>query len=195
MLPQIVFATNNAHKLGEVRRMLAGRYEVLSLGDIGCREEIPETGATLRDNALQKARYVAGRYGCDCFADDTGLEVEALGGEPGVHSARYAPGAGHDDRANMRLLLERMEGVANRRARFVTVIALIRSGREECVTGIVEGRIAEAPDGDSGFGYDPVFIPEGHDVSFARMGDDAKNAISHRCRATEALSRLLDNPE
>lgn len=189
--PALVFATNNAHKLDEVRAILGDRCRVLSLSDIGCHEEIPETGSTLRENALQKALYVSSHYGCDCFADDTGLMCDALGGEPGVRSARYAPGAGHDDKANMRLLLANMEDKDNRNARFVTVIALVAGGEEHIVEGFVEGTIAREPRGDSGFGYDPVFVPAGGTVSFAQMTAQDKNAISHRRRATDRLVATL----
>lgn len=190
-VPTLVFATNNAHKLHEVRSILGDRCRVLSLSDIGCHEDIPETGDTLEENALIKARHVASVYGCDCFADDTGLEVDALGGAPGVRSARYAPGSGHDDKANMRLLLNNMSGQSDRAAHFSTVIALICGGSEYTVRGRVDGSIALEPRGDHGFGYDPVFVPDGSPLSFAQMDADAKNAISHRRRATDALVRLL----
>ena len=191
-MQEIVFATNNQHKLSELRRIVGKRFRILSLSDIGCHEDIPETADTLRGNALQKARYVREHYGYDCFADDTGLMVDALGGEPGVYSARYA-GSGHDSAANMRLLLENMRGVTDRSARFVTVIALILNGEELTFEGCVEGEILTAPEGDGGFGYDPVFRPEGFDISFALMTADAKNAISHRGRATARLMEYLDH--
>lgn len=190
-MQEIVFATNNQHKLSELRRIVGGRFHILSLSDIGCHEDIPETADTLAGNALQKARYVKEHYGYDCFADDTGLMVDALGGAPGVYSARYA-GPGHDSAANMKLLLENMTGRTDRTARFMTVIALILNGRELTFEGTVEGEILTAPEGDGGFGYDPVFRPEGHDVSFALMSADAKNAISHRGRATARLIQYLD---
>lgn len=189
---ELVFATNNQHKLAELRRIAGDRYRILSLADIGCHDDIPETAPTLEGNALLKARWVKERYGYDCFADDTGLMVDALDGAPGVYSARYA-GPGHDSAANMRLLLSNMEGVTDRRARFVTVIALIMDGRELTFTGTVEGEILTAPDGEGGFGYDPVFRPEGETLSFARMSPDAKNAISHRGRATAALISYLSS--
>lgn len=191
-MQEIVFATNNQHKLSELRRIVGKRFRILSLSDIGCHEDIPETADTLRGNALQKARYVREHYSYDCFADDTGLMVDALGGEPGVYSARYA-GPGHDSAANMRLLLENMRGVTDRSARFVTVIALILNGQELTFEGCVEGEILTAPEGDGGFGYDPVFRPEGFDISFALMTADAKNAISHRGRATARLMEYLDH--
>ena len=187
---QIVFATNNTHKLSEIRRMTAGRFEVLSLADIGCHDDIPETAVTLRGNAELKARYVKNKYGYDCFADDTGLMVDALDGAPGVYSARYA-GQGHDSEANMALLLKNMEGKNDRAARFVTVIALILGEELKCFEGVVEGEILTVRQGDNGFGYDPVFKPSESEVSFAMMSDDEKNAISHRGRATAALMEYL----
>ncbi len=191
---KIVFATNNTHKLDEMRGILGSGVELLSLADIGCHDDIPETANTLEGNAIQKARYIASRYHADCFADDTGLEVDALGGEPGVLSARYAGGAGHDSEANMRKLLARLGGNADRRARFRTVIALARSCEEADFTlfeGTVEGIITAAPQGDGGFGYDPVFVPEGHDKTFAQLGEAVKNSISHRARAAAKLARHL----
>lgn len=187
----LVFATNNAHKLREVSQMLPPGLEIKSLADIGCHADIPETAPTLEGNAEMKARFVGERFDCDVFADDTGLEVDALGGAPGVYSARYA-GPGHDSQANMARLLSEMEGKTDRRARFRTVIALLRDGRLETVQGIVEGTIARSPQGSDGFGYDPVFIPdEGDGRSFAQMSPDEKNAISHRGRAMAALISLL----
>lgn len=189
---KLVFATNNSHKLEEIRGIIGDRFDILSLKDIGCDVDIPETGTTLEENSLIKARYVKDNYGLDCFADDTGLEVDALGGEPGVRSARYAPGEGHDSKANMRLLLEKLEGVKNRNARFKTVITLIYGDGVHTAKGIVEGVITESPKGDSGFGYDPVFMPEDSSITFAEMTPDAKNAISHRGRATAALIEILN---
>ncbi len=195
MKKRLVFATNNAHKLREVRQILGDAFDVVSLAEIGCRDDIPETEPTLEGNALLKARWVASRYGCACFADDTGLEVEALGGAPGVRSARYAASEGeqgHDSKANMLLLLRNLGGVADRRARFRTVMALVReNGEELTVSGIVEGRIIEVPRGTDGFGYDPVFIPDGDTRTFAEMPAHDKNAVSHRRRATEALLKVL----
>jgi len=197
MIPQLVFATNNDHKLSEVRQILGARCRVLSLAEAGISEELPETSPTLEGNALQKARRVARLCGMDCFADYTGLEVAALGGEPGVMSARYASangaGGSHDSKANMHLLLERMAGIADRSARFRTAIALIRGGKETLVEGIVNGQIAEAPAGADGFGYDPVFLPEGSCLTFAQMAPEAKNAISHRGRAIENLLHAIEN--
>lgn len=191
MKMKLVFATNNAHKLEEIREMAGGQYEIVSLKEIGCQEEIPEEQDTLEGNALQKARFVKERYGADCFADDTGLEIAALGGEPGVRSARYA-GEGHDSEANMRKVLAKMEGVDDRRARFRTVIALILDGEEYLFEGEVRGEILREKHGAEGFGYDPIFRPEGFAESFAEMSLDAKNAISHRGRATRALIRFLN---
>ncbi|MBD5214859.1 MAG: non-canonical purine NTP diphosphatase [Bacteroidales bacterium] len=190
---RIVFATNNLHKLDEIRSIVGDNFEILSLKEIGCNEDIPETGSTLDENSLIKARYVRTHYGYDCFADDTGLEVEALSGAPGVRSARYAPGPGHDSQANMELLLRNMADKANRRARFRTVITLITDEGERQVEGVVEGTIARTPSGEGGFGYDPVFVPEGEQRSFAMMSAREKNAISHRGRAVEALLPLLNN--
>ena len=189
----LVFATNNAHKLAEVRAMLGGRIEVRSLADIGCQADIPETADTLEGNALIKAHYVYDRYGLDCFADDTGLEVEALGGAPGVHTARYASEAGHDPEANMRKLLGELEGKTCRNARFRTVIALIEGGTEHRFEGIVEGQITTEKRGTDGFGYDPVFAPTEAGRTFAELGIDVKNRISHRARAVEALCRYLND--
>ncbi len=191
---RIVFATNNAHKLSEIRQILGHRIEVLSLSDIGCHADIPETADTLEGNALQKAEYVVDHYHISCFADDTGLEVDALGGAPGVFSARYA-GEGHDSEANMSKLLDELGENNNRKARFRTVIALITldGDHREVNTfeGIVEGQITHERHGDKGFGYDPIFQPDGYDKTFAQLGMDIKNHISHRARATEKLARFL----
>lgn len=188
---KLVFATNNSHKLEEVRQILGSKVDVLSLNDIGCHDDIPETADTLQGNALIKARYIHDKYGMDCFADDTGLEVEALDGAPGVFSARYA-GDGHDSQANMEKLLQNLTGKNNRNAQFRTVIALIINGREMLFNGIVKGRISEKKTGDSGFGYDPIFIPEGYSESFAQMSSEQKNSISHRYRATKELNDYLE---
>ena len=186
----LVFATNNQHKLAEMRRLMEGRYEVLGLSDIGCADDIPETGATLEENAVIKAQWVKEHYGYDCFADDTGLEVDALHGAPGVLSARYA-GEGHDSEANMAKLLAAMGGMDNRKARFRTVICLLHDGKKMLFEGIVAGCILETPRGDGGFGYDPIFRPEGWKISFAEATADQKNAISHRGRATSKLLEYL----
>ena len=187
---KLVFATNNKHKLQEVRDILGNGVEVLSLNDINCHDDIPETAETLQGNALIKARHIYEKYGLDCFADDTGLEVEALGGEPGVYSARYA-GEECCSEANMQKLLHNLTGKENRNAQFRTVIALIIKGEEKLFNGIVKGTITEKKMGDSGFGYDPIFIPEGFSDSFAQMSSEMKNSISHRYRATQQLSNYL----
>lgn len=187
---KLVFATNNAHKLQEVRQILGDSIHLTTLAECGITEDIPETSATIEGNALQKARYVWSKTHLDCFADDTGLEVDALDGAPGVHSARYATD-GHDFDANVRLLLHNLSGITNRSARFRTVIALIIDGNEYTFEGIVNGRIIDDCKGVGGFGYDPVFIPEGHTETFSQMSADAKNAISHRGRAVAALSAWL----
>ena len=187
---KLVFATNNKHKLEEVRAIVGDRVEILSLNDIDCHDDIPETADTLQGNALIKARYIHEKYNVDCFADDTGLEVEALDGAPGVYSARYA-GEECDSQANMRKLLENLTGENNRNAQFRTVIALIIKGEEKLFNGIVKGKISREKMGNSGFGYDPIFIPEGFSQSFAQMSSEMKNSISHRYRATEQLSNYL----
>lgn len=187
---KLVFATNNRHKLEEVRAIVGDRVEVLSLNDIDCHDDIPETADTLQGNALIKARYIYDKFGVDCFADDTGLEVDALGGEPGVYSARYA-GEECCSEANMQKLLHNLTGKIDRNAQFRTVIALIINGEEKLFNGIVKGTIAEEKMGDSGFGYDPIFIPEGFSESFAQMSSEQKNSISHRYRATKQLSDYL----
>lgn len=186
----LVFATNNAHKLEEVRAILGNDFKIASLKEIGCHDDIPETADTLEGNAMQKAQYIKDKFGMDCFADDTGLEVEALNNAPGVFSARYA-GPGHDSEANMKKLLHEMEGKENRKARFRTVIALLLDGKEYTFEGIVKGNIIEEKRGDSGFGYDPIFVPEGYDLTFAELGNDIKNNISHRAEAVKKLSAFL----
>ena len=188
----IVFATGNAHKLAEVQAVLGDGFHLVTAAEAGITEEIPENGSTLAENASQKSHYIHDRLGVDCFADDTGLEVDALDGAPGVHSARYATD-GHDFAANNRLLLKNMEGKRDRRARFRTVISLILDGREYMFEGRVEGRIAESESGAGGFGYDPLFIPEGSGVSFAEMSAEEKNAISHRGQAVRRLADFLNN--
>ena len=191
MIQKLVFATNNAHKLSEVRAMLEGRMEILSLADIGCTADIPETADTLEGNALLKARYVRRHFGMDCFADDTGLEVDALGGAPGVHTARYAYPDRHDPEANNRKLLAALEGQDNREARFRTVIALLLGQDEHLFEGVVEGTVALRPAGTEGFGYDPVFAPRETGLTFAQMGPEAKNRLSHRARAVARLVEFL----
>lgn len=187
----LVFATNNAHKLEEIREILGEKFHIVSLKELGCQKDIPEEQDTLEGNALQKARYIRDKYKVNCFADDTGLEIEALGGEPGVYSARYA-GDGHDSEANMRKVLDKMSGETNRRARFRTVIALFLEGQEHLFEGEVRGEILRERHGEGGFGYDPIFRPEGFTQSFAEMSLEDKNKISHRGRATEALRKFLN---
>ncbi len=187
---KLIFATNNAHKLREVSQVVGDRFTLLTPRECGIDEDIPEEQPTLEGNALQKARYIYARTGMDCFADDTGLEVDALGGEPGVRSARYATD-GHDDEANKRLLLERMQGVEARGAQFRTAIALIIGGKEYLFEGIVRGNITLEEQGDGGFGYDPLFVAEGCEQSFAEISAEEKNEISHRGRAVRKLAEFL----
>lgn len=190
-MKKLVFATNNKHKLEEIRAILKGRVEVLSLADIDCYDDIPETADTLEGNALIKARHIYTKYGLYCFADDTGLEVEALDGAPGVYSARYA-GEGCSFADNVAKMLRALEGVEEPRlARFRTVIALIDEQGEHLFEGVVAGDILTQAEGEGGFGYDPIFRPEGYEKSFASLGDDIKNRISHRARATEHLAEYL----
>ena len=188
---EIVFATNNAHKLSEIRAILGEDFRILSLADIGCHDDIPETADTLEGNALIKARWVKERYGFDCFADDTGLEVAALGGRPGVHTARYAFPDRHDPEANTRKLLAELDGQTDRSARFRTVIALVQGTDKTLFEGIVDGRIAPEERGTEGFGYDPVFEPEGLGLTFAELGVETKNSMSHRARAVKRLAEYL----
>lgn len=190
MKKKLVVATNNAHKLEEISAILGNEMELLSLKDIHCNADIPETADTLEGNARQKAMYIHENYGMDCFADDTGLEVEALNGAPGVFSARYA-GDGHDSEANMQKLLKELEEKENRKAQFRTAICLIMEGKEYLFEGIVKGHIIEEKRGGAGFGYDPIFVPEGYDQTFAELGNDVKNTISHRARAVEKLCTFL----
>lgn len=195
----LIMATNNEHKLREIRQILGDRFQVMGLADIGCNTDIPETSDTLEGNALQKARYVADNFGVDCFADDTGLEVDALGGAPGIYTARYGSmngyGDSHDSIANIRCILDKLKGQTLRTARFRTVIALVRKGKEYLFEGRVEGRIVDQLRGTQGFGYDPVFEVEDTGLTFAEMGPDEKNRLSHRGRATEKLISFLSaNP-
>jgi XTP/dITP diphosphohydrolase len=190
MKRKLVFATNNAHKLEEVAAILGDQVELLSLNDISCQTDIPETAETLEGNALLKSSY---NYHLDCFADDTGLEVEALNGAPGVYSARYAGGEGHDAQANMLKLLHELEGKENRKAQFRTAISLILDGKEYLFEGVIKGEIIKEKRGDSGFGYDPVFMPEGYDRTFAELGNDIKNQISHRALAVQKLCEFLQS--
>ena len=201
-MKKIVFATNNEHKLSEIRAILGSSFEVVSLADIGCHEDIPETGQTLEENAMMKAEYIYKKYHLSCFADDTGLEVEALDGAPGVYSARYSGGEGHDSEANMQKLLRELSDKSNRKARFRTCIALIIK-KDVCpcgctsikevhrFEGIVNGEITTEKSGAEGFGYDPIFRPDGYDKTFAELGMDIKNQISHRARATQKLADYL----
>ena len=193
--PQILFATNNAHKLDEIRAILSADFDVLSLADIGFDEDIPESADNLKDNALEKVQYIHQRYPDIpyCFADDTGLEVEALDGRPGVHTARYAFPDRNDTEANTAKLLSEMQGKSNRKAQFCTVIALIHHDKTEIFQGIVRGEIATERRGTKGFGYDPVFIPEDTGKTFAELGVEVKNRISHRARAVKKLCDFLKN--
>ena len=194
---KIVFATNNKNKLSEIRDILGSDFEIVSLQDIGCHADIPETGSTLEENAMQKARYIYDNYNMSVFADDTGLEVDALGGAPGIYSARYAGGEGHDSEANMTKLLGELGENNNRKARFRTAIALIlkEDGNgnitEKLFEGIVRGEIIKERRGGEGFGYDPIFQPEGYDRTFAELGPDVKNKISHRARTVARLVEYL----
>ena len=190
---KLIFATNNPNKLAEVNRMLDGNHQLLSLEDAGIpKQDIPETGDTLEANALQKARFIHQLTGCDCFADDTGLEVDALNGDPGVYSARYA-GEQKNDADNVEKLLHELDGESNRKAHFRTVIALIASEKEYLFEGVIEGKINTEVTGEKGFGYDPVFIPEGENRTFAEMEMHEKNEVSHRKRAIEKMAKFLKN--
>ena len=191
---KLVLASNNKHKLEEMRAILGSDIEILSLSDINCHDEIPEEQDTIEGNALQKARYIHDKYGYDCFADDTGLEVECLNGEPGVYSARYAgEHPTFDD--NIAKLLANMKGKQNRKARFRTAIALILNGEEHIFEGEVKGRIIEEYRGHNGFGYDPVFLPDGYSETFAELSADIKNKISHRGNAAKKMAAFLNNPK
>lgn len=185
----LVFATNNAGKLQEVRSILAQKINILSLTDINFNEDIPETGATFHENASQKSNYIAQRYSVNCFADDSGLEVEALNNEPGVYSAHYS--GSRDMEKNMDLLLNNLNGASNRNASFVTVISLLLNGKEYFFEGRIHGKIIKEQKGLEGFGYDPIFIPEGHDRTFAEMTEKEKNKISHRAIAIQKLATFL----
>ena len=187
---KIVFATNNPNKLNEIKALMPLGIDILSLKEIGCNEDIPETGITLEANAFQKAYYIKEHYGYDCFADDTGLEIEALSGAPGVYSARYA-GPERNAESNMEKILNKLKGNVNRKAQFRTAIALILNGEEQLFEGIVEGHISEARQGKKGFGYDPIFFPENEQRSFAQMSMSEKGAISHRGRAVRKLVDFL----
>lgn len=195
-MKELIMATNNAHKLEEVRQILGDRFAVKGLAEIGCHEDIPETADTLEGNAFQKARYIHEHYHVNCFADDTGLEVEALNGAPGVFTARFGHmngyGESHDAEANIRCLLDQLKDKDNRNARFRTAVALILDGQEHLFEGIVKGEISTTKSGDEGFGYDPVFVPEGMGKTFAELSSAQKNAISHRGRAIAAMEHFLN---
>lgn len=185
----LVFATNNLNKTAEVRQILAPQYKVLNLQDIGCDVDIPETGSSFAENATLKSTYVVKNYQIDCFADDSGLEVEALNNEPGIYSARYSGQRG--DALNLQYLLKKMEGIENRNARFVTLIALIKDGQNYLFEGTIEGKLLTAPAGENGFGYDPIFVPNGYQLTFAQMDGLLKNKISHRALAMQKLIAFL----
>jgi XTP/dITP diphosphohydrolase len=191
MTQQLVFATNNKNKIEEVQAKVKDKFEIISLEDIGCLEDIEETGKTLNENASIKSTHVFHNYQKNCFGDDTGLEIEALNNEPGVFSARYA--GGRDPEKNIQLVLEKLKGISNRRARFRTVISLILDGEEILFEGIVNGNIRQELSGSKGFGYDPIFEPEGYNITFAEMDIDEKNKISHRGKAMEKLLKYLNN--
>jgi XTP/dITP diphosphohydrolase len=191
-MEKLVFATNNKHKLSEVRAILGNQFEILSLNEINCKDEIPETANTLEGNAEQKALWVLEKYGYDCFADDTGLEIEALDGRPGVFSARYAGENCSFEDNNKKVLLE-LEDKENRNAKFRTVICLKLNGETHFFSGEVKGKIIKKNRGNTGFGYDPIFVPEAYDKTFAELGDDVKNTISHRYRATKKLVDFLSH--
>jgi len=190
----MVFATNNVHKLEEVQAILGDSHQLTSLPEIGCMEDIPETADTLEGNALQKARFVVQHYGYDCFADDTGLEVEVLNNAPGVYSARYA-GENKNPADNRKKLLCELQGKENRTARFRTVIALIRNNQEYLFEGIINGKIIDEERGTGGFGYDSLFVPDGYSETFAELGAEIKNTISHRAEAVVKLKQFLDEKE
>lgn len=190
-MQSIVFATRNPGKIQEVRQLLNDKVEILGLEDINCEEVLPETRPTIAGNALEKAQFVHTNYKVDCFSEDSGLEVEALNDEPGVYSARYA-GPAHDDEANMSLLLANLKGIEDRQARFRTVIALILDGEEHTFEGTVEGHIIHHKKGRNGFGYDPIFMPQGHNRTFAQMSPEEKNKISHRGKAVNKLIDFLE---
>lgn len=192
---KLVFATNNQHKLCEIRAILGDKYEILSLEDINCHTDIPETANTLEGNAHIKAKFIYDQYGLACFADDTGLEVEALNGAPGVYSARYAGENGHDSEANMNKLLLNLKEKTNRKAQFRTVIAFIENGEEHFFEGIVKGEIIKEKQGNCGFRYDPIFCPEGYTETFAELGNEIKNKISHRAKAVEKLCAYLTHKQ
>lgn len=189
MITELVFATNNKHKTEEVGNLLLGQYKVLNLTDIGCTVDIPETGSTFAENATLKSSYVVENYQLDCFADDSGLEIEALNQEPGIYSARYS--GIKDDATNLKLVLQKMEGQQNRKARFRTVVSLFKNHKNYLFEGVINGQIGERPIGNQGFGYDPIFVPDGYAESFAQMSMEQKNEISHRAIAMRKLIAFL----
>lgn len=186
----LVFATNNKHKLEEVQALIGDKFQLRTLNDIGCLDEIPETGHTFRDNASQKSHYIWDRFQIDCFSDDSGLEIDALNGEPGVYSAHYS--GSRDAEENLQLVLSKMAGISHRSARFKCIISIILDGKEHFFEGTVEGEITTNRSGSDGFGYDPIFKPQGYNVSFAEMSAEQKNEISHRARAVEQLVAFLN---
>ncbi|WP_433896123.1 non-canonical purine NTP diphosphatase [Sphingobacterium mizutaii] len=190
---ELVFATNNAHKLEEVQQMVGDKFVLKSLADIGCDDDIPETGVTFQENAKQKTDYLFQRYSIDCFGDDSGLEIDALNGEPGVYSARYS--GSRDMEKNIDLVLEKLQGQEDRKARFKTVISLFLQGEQYFFEGTVEGRIIAGRTGTAGFGYDPIFIPDGYDQTFAEMSLEEKNKISHRSKAVSKLVEFLNSQQ
>jgi len=193
IMRELVFATNNQHKTAEVRQLLGEQYKILNLGDIGCTTDIPETGHTFAENAALKTSYVQLHYQMDCFADDSGLEVEALNNEPGIYSARYAGEGG--DKANLELVLKKMEGQANRKARFRTVVSLVQNNQNYLFEGVINGTLRAESTGVKGFGYDPIFQPEGYTITFAEMSMQQKNEISHRAQAMNKLIAFLKSAQ
>lgn len=189
MIQELVFATNNKHKAEEIQSILGSQFKILTLTDIGCMVDIPETGNSFEENATLKSSYVTEHYGLDCFADDSGLEIEVLNNEPGIYSARYS--GAKDDQINLELVLQKMEGLTNRQARFKTVISLMKNGKNILFEGIINGTIRQVPEGGHGFGYDPVFEPLGYNLTFAQMSMSEKNRISHRAIAMQKLIAFL----
>lgn len=187
---ELVFATNNQHKLEEVQQLIGYKFLLKSLADINCSDDIPETGTTFKENAGQKSRYIFDRFALNCFADDSGLEVKALNNEPSIYSARYS--GTRDSEQNLHLVLEKLGDNSNRKARFVTVISLLMDAKEHLFEGTINGQIANKPSGKKGFGYDPIFIPDGYDVTFADLDSIEKNRISHRARAMQKLIEFLN---
>lgn len=187
---ELIFATNNQHKLEEVQQLIGSKFHLKSLADIHCSDDIPETGTSFEENAGQKSRYIFDRFTLNCFADDSGLEVEALNNEPGIYSARYS--GARDNEQNLHLVLEKLGNSTNRKARFVTVISLLMDGKEHLFKGTINGQIAHKPSGKKGFGYDPIFIPDGYAITFADLDSSEKNRISHRAKAMQKLIKFLN---